>query len=509
MNWQAKLAALSWDELRQLAHSMAIDTSSVQSKDDLCRHLKKKLKKDGRAQKLLLGFFVAHGGNDGTSSHEAGSASSSTASNDLDNGSTQKTQKRREENLLKSANDLRKELKGSKKENERLATELKKSRREAGLLGEQMATLRKEKKEYEEQIAALKRQLAAATKFHTATHSPPREANSDALFSRTQEVTQLRQEVKELRKKVSHLSRKRKDRTKQDEARLEKRKAQLEKDCKGLKEEKRRLRESSVPKGSYVGTFFLASSGGLVVAPSRADLFIDDIYVVGEQILVTPTKKGFKVRSCDGRKKEELFGVVEDREGTLFVGKIAVIGDCHPGDIVKARFFQGEERATVERVLNERDIVNRLLGKKAERKRTGASERRASRQPQPSTSQSSTSQSSKSKTTTSKPTKSNQVLIVGGDRVGSAYVDELAQRSIKASWYSGFGGLLGRERGLGGVSLVLLILSQASHTMVASVEEAARLAGCKLVKTMNRGKKKVADIIEKELNNLTSIPDDE
>ena len=471
MSWQAKLATLSLDELRQLASSLNLPCESA-SKDSLCCQLKKRLKSDSKAQKLLLGFFVATN----ESSH------AKVASKEKPTKVPETT----EDRLKKSVASLREELKKSKKEQTALKTQLKSSRREAGKLGEQMAALSKRNEALQEEVASLKGKVARA--------SHPKEAtvrDSSALFARTQEVAKLRQEVKELSKKVSFLSRKKGEKLSAQEARLKKRLQKLEQDCKELQAKKRRLEDGGLAKGSYIGTYLRQDKGGVIVAQGQKDLFTDQFFLDSEQVLVCARKKSQKVRSCDQRQKSEIFAVVKERDGELFVADKLLIGKCKAELVVKAIYFKGEEKATLERVLNDKEVINRLLGEKPKKLRKKASKSKSKPKRQ------------------EKPGKSAKVLIVGGDRVGPAYVAELAQRSIKAQWYSGFGGLLGRERGLGGVSLVLLILSQASHTMVASVEEAARLANCLLVKTMSRGKKKVADIIEKELNKVTSFPDDD
>ncbi|HOY66752.1 MAG TPA: hypothetical protein PLP29_07665 [Candidatus Ozemobacteraceae bacterium] len=80
-----------------------------------------------------------------------------------------------------------------------------------------------------------------------------------------------------------------------------------------------------------------------------------------------------------------------------------------------------------------------------------------------------------------------RILIVGGDAVGTAYRDVLGRHRLEVEWMSGFVGLGGAARGFGGVSAVVVILKQISHTLLRELTNALRGSGIPLLFAPKRG----------------------
>ncbi|HEY9071905.1 MAG TPA: hypothetical protein VIV61_16720 [Candidatus Ozemobacteraceae bacterium] len=80
-----------------------------------------------------------------------------------------------------------------------------------------------------------------------------------------------------------------------------------------------------------------------------------------------------------------------------------------------------------------------------------------------------------------------RILIVGGDAVGSAYRDVLARHRLDVEWMSGFVGLGGAMQGFGGVSAVVVILKQISHTLLRELTIALRGSRIPLLFATKRG----------------------
>lgn len=80
-----------------------------------------------------------------------------------------------------------------------------------------------------------------------------------------------------------------------------------------------------------------------------------------------------------------------------------------------------------------------------------------------------------------------QVLIFGGDRIGSEYERVLARHNLLVTWHSGFDNLRELRSGLGKTDVVVIIVRQISHTLLREIVPLADKEGVPVLYCSRRG----------------------
>ncbi|MDD2999454.1 MAG: DUF2325 domain-containing protein [Candidatus Riflebacteria bacterium] len=80
-----------------------------------------------------------------------------------------------------------------------------------------------------------------------------------------------------------------------------------------------------------------------------------------------------------------------------------------------------------------------------------------------------------------------QILIFGGDRIGSEYERVLSAHNLLVKWHSGFKNMHELKTGLGKIDAILVIVKQISHTLLREIIPAAEKVGIPVIYCNRRG----------------------
>ncbi len=79
------------------------------------------------------------------------------------------------------------------------------------------------------------------------------------------------------------------------------------------------------------------------------------------------------------------------------------------------------------------------------------------------------------------------LLIIGGDRVGHEYERILSKYNLKITWRSGFESISDLRSGLSSYNAVIIIIKQLSHTLLREITSATKKDGIPIIYSSRRG----------------------
>lgn len=188
-----------------------------------------------------------------------------------------------------------------------------------------------------------------------------------------------------------------------------------------------------------------------------------------------------KIVSLENEEKEEIFGTLKSDQGTFFIeneeNRIQIFVPVTAKQIGKPT-----KGIILPEIANRPEGVYSIISLSDK-----SNEDNINTQKQKSTNINNIKHKNNEINIPTKQFNGENLLIIGGDRVGHEYERILSKYNLKITWRSGFESISDLRSGLSSYNAVIIIIKQLSHTLLREITSATKKDGIPIIYSSRRG----------------------